>query len=152
MGAPIMIADKLLSRLEGVKQGKGNSWIALCSAHDDKSPSLTVTEIEDRVLIKCWSGCSAYEICQSVGLEITDLFPERIPATGNKPIPKEKRFNANHVLKALLLEITVIDLFGDLISDPENDIEVIIKSLPRVRESFVRIKAARQLITRMAIS
>ena len=73
-----MIADKLLICLDKVREGRNaNEWIACCPAHNDRIPSLTITEIEDRVLIKCWSGCSAYEICESVGLNISDLFPER---------------------------------------------------------------------------
>lgn len=147
-----MIADKLISRLDKVKQGRnGSEWIACCPAHDDKTPSLTITEIEDRVLVKCWTGCSAYEICESVGLDISDLFPERIQVEGNQPIPKEKRFNPAHVLEALLLEVTVIDLFRDLLKQPEENADQIINVIPRIETALDRIGTARSCIERIRV-
>ena len=68
--------DSVLNRLDKVKgNGKGR-WKACCPAHDDKSPSLGITETSDgTVLLKCWVGCSVLEITQSIGLELRDLFP-----------------------------------------------------------------------------
>lgn len=67
--------DNLLSRLSKVRLRKPGSWVACCPAHDDKSPSLFVSEADDgRVLVKCWAGCSTAEICAAVGLELRDLF------------------------------------------------------------------------------
>ena len=69
-----MIGD-LLNRLEKVKGSKGR-WTACCPAHGDKSPSLAVTMLDDgRILLKCFAGCSAYEIVSAVGMDMTDLFP-----------------------------------------------------------------------------
>ena len=144
-----MIADKLLSRLDKVKSGKNNSWIACCPAHDDKNPSLTITEIEDRVLIKCWSGCDTYEICESVGLDISDLFPER--TASSKPIKAEKRYNPAHVLEALLSEIFVIDLYGDLLKSPEDNMVAILSGTNRVKLAFERIKAAKVCVNKIRI-
>lgn len=72
MTAPI---DNLLGRLDKVRQVKPQTWTACCPAHDDKSPSLKVSEAEDgRVLVKCWAGCTAAQIVGAVGLELRDLF------------------------------------------------------------------------------
>lgn len=72
MSAPI---DTLLGRLDKVRQVKPQSWVACCPAHDDKSPSLKVSEAEDgRVLVKCWSGCTTAQIVGAAGLELRDLF------------------------------------------------------------------------------
>ncbi|MBN0119909.1 virulence-associated protein E, partial [Pseudomonas aeruginosa] len=62
-------------------------WKACCPAHDDKSPSLDVTEAEDgTVLLKCWVGCSAAEIVGAIGLELRDLFPgEKRERSGPSP-------------------------------------------------------------------
>lgn len=74
--------NKVLDRLDKVKAKNANQWQAVCPAHDDKSPSLTVTEAEDgTVLVKCWAGCNASEIVTSIGLELKDLFPQ----LNNKP-------------------------------------------------------------------
>lgn len=39
--------NKVLDRLDKVKAKNAHQWQAVCPAHDDKSPSLTVTEAED---------------------------------------------------------------------------------------------------------
>ncbi|ALY51066.1 virulence-associated protein E [Pseudomonas aeruginosa] len=68
--------DKLLPRLDKVKADGKSRWKACCPAHDDKSPSLRVTETEGgTVLLKCWVGCTAAEIVAAVGLQMADLFP-----------------------------------------------------------------------------
>ena len=55
--------DLLLDRLTGVKQTRPDRWQARCPAHDDRSPSLAVTETPDgTILIKCWAGCSAADV------------------------------------------------------------------------------------------
>ena len=66
----------LLDRLDGVKARGKNKWIAKCSAHDDKSPSLALTELSDgRILIKCFAGCETQTILANIGLTMEDLFP-----------------------------------------------------------------------------
>lgn len=74
--------DVLLSRLDGVRK-TGRGWIARCPAHEDRSPSLSIAAGEDgRVLLRCFGGCAAAEIVAAVGMEIADLFPQRMkPAT-----------------------------------------------------------------------
>jgi hypothetical protein len=69
--------EKVLGRLEGVVESS-SSWKALCSAHDDVEPSLSVSEADDgRTLIKCFAGCEATEIVAELGLEMGDLFERR---------------------------------------------------------------------------
>ncbi len=71
--------NSLLDRLELVKQTGPNRWIARCPAHDDHSPSLSIRELDDgRILIHDFGGCSATNVLAAVGLEMTDLFPERL--------------------------------------------------------------------------
>ncbi len=71
--------DLLLSRLQGVKKIKGSDkWVALCPAHDDKTPSLSIRQLEDsRILINCWSGgCGAIDILNSIDLNFQHLMPD----------------------------------------------------------------------------
>jgi hypothetical protein len=66
--------EKVLDRLEGVRQCNG-SWKALCPAHDDREPSLSVSEGDDgRALIKCFAGCEASQVVAELGLKMSDLF------------------------------------------------------------------------------
>ncbi|MFI7835470.1 virulence-associated protein E [Pseudomonas] len=68
--------DKLLNRLDKVKSAGANKWKACCPAHDDKHPTLAITETSQGVvLLKCWAGCSTKEIVSAIGLELRDLFP-----------------------------------------------------------------------------
>ena len=47
-----------LDRLQGVRKA-GNGYKARCPAHDDKNPSLSVTEgTDDKVLVTCFAGCT----------------------------------------------------------------------------------------------
>lgn len=54
--------------------------MASCPAHDDHSPSLSVTENKDQsLLIHCFAGCNTVdEILPAVGLTASDLYPERV--------------------------------------------------------------------------
>lgn len=68
--------EKVLSCLDKVKAAGTNKWKACCPAHDDKNPSLAITETSDgTVLLKCWAGCTAQNIVSAIGLELRDLFP-----------------------------------------------------------------------------
>ncbi len=73
---PLMPIDKLLPKLSQVKSVKADVWIACCPAHDDKTPSLKITQTSDGVvLLKCWAGCNAAEVVAAVDMEMRDLFP-----------------------------------------------------------------------------
>ena len=55
----------------------GNGWSARCPAHDDRRPSLSVSEGDDgRALVKCFAGCTIDAICNAVGLQAADLFSD----------------------------------------------------------------------------
>lgn len=69
-------AENLLPRLDKVSQVIPGRWKARCPAHDDKNPSVRITETDDgTLLVKCWAGCTASEIVTAIGLEMRDLFP-----------------------------------------------------------------------------
>ena len=69
--------DLVLERLEGVRE-RGGVYMALCPAHHDRDPSLSVSEGDDRrVLLRCFAGCTAQEITEAMGLEMSDLFERR---------------------------------------------------------------------------
>ena len=69
-------AGKILERLEGVKRTGDGRWTARCPAHDDRSPSLSIKEIDDRVLMHCFGGCETSAVLAAVGLNMSDLFPQ----------------------------------------------------------------------------
>lgn len=52
-------------------------FTARCPAHNDKSPSLSITGSNDgKILLHCFAGCPVEEICNFLGIEIKNLFPK----------------------------------------------------------------------------
>ena len=77
----------VVSRLKGVKRQSSGDWIARCPAHEDHTPSLSITAGTDgRALVKCHAGCTTEQIVDAVGLTLTDLFTPRA-SNGNGPTP-----------------------------------------------------------------
>lgn len=75
-----MSAATLIDRLSAVRQTAPGKWLARCPAHEDRSPSLSIRELEDgRVLLHDFGGCDTGAVLASLGLEMGALFPERLP-------------------------------------------------------------------------
>jgi hypothetical protein len=71
-------ATQLLDRLDRARETRRGHWIARCPAHQDRSPSLSIRELDDgRVLIHDFGGCSAEEVLNAAGLNYSDLHSER---------------------------------------------------------------------------
>lgn len=92
-----MDANLLLERLDKVRQTGRDRWVACCPAHDDKTPSLQVTQANDRVLIHCFAGCGGNEVLESVGLDFSVLYPENqeqysVHPVYKKPVIEDKYF------------------------------------------------------------
>lgn len=81
-------AAKILDRLQGVRQTGPGRWLARCPAHEDRSPSLSIREIDDRVLLHCFGGCEVGDVLAALGLDLRDLFDRplghQLPATHSK--------------------------------------------------------------------
>ena len=52
-----MSMEAILAELKGVRRN-GNGWMALCPAHTDRNPSLSVRERDGKVLLHCFAGCT----------------------------------------------------------------------------------------------
>lgn len=96
--------DKVLSYLDKVKSAGTNRWKACCPAHEDKNPSLAISETSDGVvLLKCWAGCTTQSIVSAVGLELRDLFPgEKQPRPGPSKSAIEHERMVYRIGKSLL--------------------------------------------------
>ena len=86
--------DILLARLDRPrKSGKG--YTCRCPAHEDRSPSLSVSEGTDgRVLIHCFGGCRADDVIAAVGLEWKDLFPGTLDSDARREYRKQSALSA----------------------------------------------------------
>jgi len=68
-----MTLDEFLDLLEEVRPA-GNGYVAICPAHEDSSPSLSITESDEGILLNCHAGCSTESVVESLDLEMRDLF------------------------------------------------------------------------------
>ncbi len=68
------VQNVLMSLDKVTKPGSG--WTARCPAHDDRHPSLSISEGDDgRILLHCHAGCTVPDIVEAFGLVMSDLFP-----------------------------------------------------------------------------
>jgi hypothetical protein len=117
-------AELLLSNLEGVKNTGNGKWMASCPSHADRSPSLIITQIDDRILLHCFAGCSCLDVLSAVGLQYEDLFPDKVrnPYEKQKPPP---RFSKAELFDLLVQESGIVAFgFNDLLVNGSlNDID-----------------------------
>lgn len=86
--------DILLARLDRPKKS-GKGYTCRCPAHEDGSPSLSVSEGTDgRVLIHCFGGCRADDVIAAVGLEWKDLFPGTLDSDARREYRRQSATQA----------------------------------------------------------
>lgn len=136
-----MSVDTLLQRLTKVKGGRGH-WTACCPAHEDRSPSLAITETDDgRILLKCFGGCSVQEIVGAIGMDMTDLFPD----SNDHYKPKVKNaFYATDLLKLIEFESTIVIIAANDLANgkqlSDNDRSRLKQAHERILEAVRSIK------------
>jgi hypothetical protein len=86
-----------LRRVEDALEAIGNpvrNGKARCPAHDDRTPSLSVSQGDSGALLHCHAGCALEAILAALELEKADLFDE--PAYRERARePREKRANGD---------------------------------------------------------
>ena len=68
-----MTADSIARALQARRSG--SCWMAKCPAHDDKNPSLSIREVDGKVLLHCHAGCRQRDVIAA--LKSRGLWPER---------------------------------------------------------------------------
>jgi hypothetical protein len=91
-----MNAARLIDRVDRVRPMGPGRWLARCPAHEDRSPSLSIRELDDgRLLIHDFGGCATSDVLASLGLDLQDLYPERL---GHHLPPSHSRIPARDLL------------------------------------------------------
>lgn len=144
-GRPI---DVLLSRLEKVRRVKPGQWIALCPAHDDKHPSLSIAESGDgTVLLHCHSQeCPAAAIVAAVGLQLGDLFPQRFDRAPLSNFERRQVADAcrwRAALPTLGLELNIVEIAAHDLADGK---PLSSDDRARLLEAIDRIHDAREVL------
>jgi hypothetical protein len=78
-----MTAESFADLVNARRAGAGK-WQARCPAHDDRRPSLSISQGHSGILLKCWShGCTPGQIATALGLPMSALF------AGPPPSPQQ---------------------------------------------------------------
>lgn len=84
-------ADIVLARLRALGRritGRG-PWQAVCPAHPDSKPSLSLTETAEGVLlVRCWGGCETEDVLSKLGLDFRALYPSLYALQNNARRPQ----------------------------------------------------------------
>src|SRR4051794_36130728 len=59
-----MSADAIVLGLQARRSG--STWMAKCPAHDDRVPSLSISEKDGKVLVKCFAGCEQRNVIEAL--------------------------------------------------------------------------------------
>lgn len=106
-----MSTADILDRLEGVRETGTDRWLARCPAHDDRSPSLSIRDVGDRLLVHCFAGCDALDVVHAVGLELSDLFADSLPRDHRRK-STHRRIPAGDILAAIDHEAHVVAIIA----------------------------------------
>ena len=79
-----LVWKELISRLKQSKESASGKATALCPAHDDKNPSLSVKLTDQKILLNCHAGCSFRAIVSALNMNTNQY-------NAKNPKPKKRR-------------------------------------------------------------
>lgn len=109
--------NEILNRLKKVRKTGQNRWISLCPAHDDRIPSLAIRMADDgTVLMHCFTGCSIHDITSAIGINIADLFPNKLEYhyKGKEKIPFDREAYLFMKNRLPVVKIAIEDMLSAL--------------------------------------
>lgn len=93
-----MNAAPFLNRLEKVRSRGHGKWSARCPAHQDRSPSLSIQEIGQRILLHCFGGCEPVAIVEALGLQLRDLFTDNPTHSAQRSTAKPQKLDLSSLV------------------------------------------------------
>ncbi len=96
--------NDILPLLKNVRKNAAD-YIALCPSHDDQQQSLSIKEVEGKILLKCFAGCDAQAIVSALGIELKDLFTDQ----------KQSKAANNFQSKKIIAVYDYADETGDIL-------------------------------------
>lgn len=90
--------DKLCTKLYQVTGYKpsltSSGFKAKCPAHQDNSPSLSISEADDRILICCHTGCETEDIVRHLNMQMNELFDDSVDIDKTPSHQPQKRVSS----------------------------------------------------------
>jgi hypothetical protein len=143
--------DQVLSALDRVKPNGSNKWMACCPAHNDRSPSLSITEADGgKVLLHCFAGCDTRDVVSAMGLQMADLYPEGLTLEAKlKHERKSLEAARDHAQRLLAIaQANAESLDGeDLLVAAKAELD-----LPRIESRLAEIAAPAPALTAVQLS
>ena len=68
------IFEKIITLTKSKTNGSGNQYYGKCPAHNDTSPSLSISIQQGQILLFCHAGCDTNQILRKLGMNMKDLF------------------------------------------------------------------------------
>jgi len=127
--------NDLLNRLQKVRKIGTDEWVASSPTRSDRTPSLFIKyDTNGNILLHDFGGSSVDEICNAIGIELSDLFPD------NGKEYKPQRFNAHNVLVAMRQEVLIVALCAvDIVAGKnitEEDKDRVLLASQRLKEVY----------------
>ncbi|CAB4132177.1 TOPRIM domain containing protein [uncultured Caudovirales phage] len=73
-----MSLQNILNNLDKVKRIKHNEYKALCPVHEEKTPSLTISDLGNKIVCHCFGcGATGVDVVSALGMNIEELFNEK---------------------------------------------------------------------------
>lgn len=87
----MITARDVLPQLKKVRRS-GRGWTALCPAHDDKKPSLSIADGDRGLMLHCFTGCSVENVKRALGVDTRQTWPapRRIVRPAVRPAIEDK--------------------------------------------------------------
>ena len=80
-----MTINEIINHFDGVSKRGNGGYQARCPSHDDRHPSLSITDSPTGILLHCHTKeCSFDDICRDAGLSPADLFHDEPKAKSVK--------------------------------------------------------------------
>lgn len=137
-----MSVSVILNALQKVKRTGQGRYVALCPVHDDRKPSMAITETtEGGVLIHCFAcGANGAEVCNALGIDQSELFPPRLD-NDYKNVRKKPPllFTDRQLLECIEFETLIVALCAKEIAQGK---QLSQSDAKRVETAYKRITAA----------
>lgn len=132
--------DIILQRLDMVKPSGKNRFMARCPAHDDKSPSLLITEDDEKVSIHCFAGCGGADVLAAIGMQFADLYPDTIARDYSKGLPDWKLRDLNNELKEHKFNVSAAKEWAKKGEKIDDDFKLaVLNSIEKIKEITKRL-------------
>lgn len=84
-----VVLDRIYQKTGRIPRGSDHQRVSLCTAHEDRNPSLSIRLEADKVLLHCHAGCSVEDILASLELTPADLFNQPLELDQKRDRPAD---------------------------------------------------------------